>query len=105
MSVTINTEGLEVVYKKPSTLTDLPLHYCPGCGHGIVHRLLAESNSALVAASLEDALGVRRRPNLPGTTVERALTTSAKVYGAQVAAVERYALTSQGLSRRRARLC
>jgi 4-alpha-glucanotransferase len=36
-----------------------------------VHRLLAESNSALVAASLEDALAVRRRPNLPGTTVER----------------------------------
>jgi branched-chain amino acid transport system substrate-binding protein len=37
-------------------------------------------------------------PDSPfGTTVERALTTSAKVYGAQVAAVERYALTSQGL--------
>jgi 4-alpha-glucanotransferase len=36
-----------------------------------VHRLLGESNSALVAASLEDALAVRRRPNLPGTTVER----------------------------------
>jgi 2-oxoglutarate ferredoxin oxidoreductase subunit beta len=43
MAVEINTEGMEVVYKKPSTLTDLPLHYCPGCGHGIVHKLLMEA--------------------------------------------------------------
>lgn len=34
--------GLEVVYKKPSTLTDTPLHYCPGCGHSVVHRVLME---------------------------------------------------------------
>ena len=27
---------------KPSLLTDTPLHYCPGCTHGIVHRLIAE---------------------------------------------------------------
>lgn len=32
----------EVVYCKPSTLTDMPLHYCPGCGHGIVHKILME---------------------------------------------------------------
>ncbi|MDB5104829.1 MAG: 4-alpha-glucanotransferase [Fibrobacteres bacterium] len=36
-----------------------------------VHRMLAESPCALVAATLEDALGVERRPNLPGTVVER----------------------------------
>ena len=36
-----------------------------------VHRLLAESASALIAASLEDALAVDRRPNLPGTVLER----------------------------------
>jgi 2-oxoglutarate ferredoxin oxidoreductase subunit beta len=35
-------EELECVYKKPSTLTDTPLHYCPGCGHSIVHKLLME---------------------------------------------------------------
>jgi len=29
-------------YHRPRTLTDAPTHYCPGCGHGIVHRLLAE---------------------------------------------------------------
>lgn len=32
----------EIVYCKPSTLTDVPLHYCPGCGHGIVHKILME---------------------------------------------------------------
>jgi 2-oxoglutarate/2-oxoacid ferredoxin oxidoreductase subunit beta len=35
-------EGMEVVYKKPSTLTDTVFHYCPGCGHSVVHRLLME---------------------------------------------------------------
>jgi 4-alpha-glucanotransferase len=36
-----------------------------------VHRRLAAAPSALVAATLEDALAVRQRPNLPGTTDER----------------------------------
>jgi len=31
------------VFKKTSMLTDNVLHYCPGCTHGIVHRLVAES--------------------------------------------------------------
>ncbi len=35
-------DGMELVYKKPSTLTDTYLHYCPGCGHGVVHKLLME---------------------------------------------------------------
>ncbi len=30
-----------VVFEKPKTLTDAPLHYCPGCTHGIIHRLVA----------------------------------------------------------------
>ena len=29
-------------FKKPHALTDVPFHYCPGCTHGIVHRLVAE---------------------------------------------------------------
>ncbi len=33
---------MELTYKKPKTLIDTPTHYCPGCGHGIVHRLIAE---------------------------------------------------------------
>ena len=31
------------VFKKPNALTDAPLHYCPGCTHGIIHRLVAEA--------------------------------------------------------------
>ncbi len=33
---------MAVVFDKPHALTDAPLHYCPGCTHGIVHRLVAE---------------------------------------------------------------
>ena len=31
------------VFEKPKSLTDAPLHYCPGCTHGIIHRLVAEA--------------------------------------------------------------
>ncbi len=33
---------MAVVFDKPHALTDAPMHYCPGCTHGIVHRLVAE---------------------------------------------------------------
>ena len=33
---------MAVVFDKPHALIDVPLHYCPGCTHGIVHRLVAE---------------------------------------------------------------
>ena len=32
-----------VVFEKPKALTDNQLHYCPGCTHGIIHRLVAEA--------------------------------------------------------------
>ena len=31
-----------VVYQKPELLNDVPMHYCPGCSHGVVHKLVAE---------------------------------------------------------------
>ena len=31
-----------VVFDKPNSLNDISMHYCPGCTHGIVHRLVAE---------------------------------------------------------------
>ena len=34
---------MATVFEKPKSLTDAPLHYCPGCTHGIVHRLVAEA--------------------------------------------------------------
>ena len=33
---------MAIVYQKTKGLTDAELHYCPGCTHGIVHKLVAE---------------------------------------------------------------
>ena len=35
-------EGYEEVYTRTKVLTDAVMHYCPGCGHGTTHRLIAE---------------------------------------------------------------
>ena len=43
---------MELVYKYPESLTEAHTHYCPGCTHGIIHRLIAE---------VIDELGVRER--------------------------------------------
>ncbi len=34
---------MAIVFEKSKVLTDAPLHYCPGCTHGIIHRLVAEA--------------------------------------------------------------
>ena len=36
------TATAQVVYSRPQSLTDTPTHYCPGCTHGVAHRLIAE---------------------------------------------------------------
>ena len=33
---------MKTIFKRTRTLKDCPTHYCPGCGHGIAHRLVAE---------------------------------------------------------------
>ena len=33
---------MSVVFERPNALCDTPTHYCPGCTHGIIHRLVAE---------------------------------------------------------------
>jgi 2-oxoglutarate ferredoxin oxidoreductase subunit beta len=32
----------QVVYQRPESLLDVDTHYCPGCTHGIAHRIVAE---------------------------------------------------------------
>ena len=44
--------GSKLVFTRPESLTDVPTHYCPGCGHGIIHRLLAQ---------VIDELGMREK--------------------------------------------
>lgn len=38
---------MKTVFQKPESMTDAQLHYCPGCTHGIIHRLVAEAIDAL----------------------------------------------------------
>ena len=47
---------MTVVFSKTRGLTDIPTHYCPGCTHGIVHRLVAECLEEL--GVLDNATGV-----------------------------------------------
>ncbi|TJX65207.1 2-oxoglutarate oxidoreductase [Soehngenia saccharolytica] len=47
---------MAVIFQKTRGLTDVPTHYCPGCTHGIIHRLVAECLEEL--GVLDDAIGV-----------------------------------------------
>lgn len=47
---------MAVVFEKTRGLLDTPTHYCPGCTHGVIHRLVAEVIVEL--GVLEDAIGV-----------------------------------------------
>ena len=47
-----------LVYKKPTLMNDNPMHYCPGCSHGVVHKLIAE---VIEEMGMEDkAVGISR---------------------------------------------
>jgi len=45
-------QNMELVYDYPESLTEVDTHYCPGCTHGTIHRLVAE---------VLDELGVQDR--------------------------------------------
>ena len=47
---------MAVVFEPTKGLTDKPFHYCPGCCHGIIHRLVAET--LVEQDALETAVGV-----------------------------------------------
>ena len=47
---------MATVFERPKFLTDTPFHYCPGCTHGIIHRLVAEVLSEKF--DQEDVIGV-----------------------------------------------
>jgi 2-oxoglutarate/2-oxoacid ferredoxin oxidoreductase subunit beta len=50
--VAIQVEHKGKATERPEALVDMPMHYCPGCTHGVIHRLVAEAI---------DALGIRER--------------------------------------------
>jgi 2-oxoglutarate ferredoxin oxidoreductase subunit beta len=43
---------MQKIFSHPKSLRNIPTHYCPGCGHGIAHRIIAE---------VVDELGIRER--------------------------------------------
>jgi len=40
--VALDIKDMEVIYQHPDSLLDINTHYCPGCTHGVAHRLVAE---------------------------------------------------------------
>jgi 2-oxoglutarate ferredoxin oxidoreductase subunit beta len=47
---------MQRVFGRPKGLTELPFHYCPGCTHGIIHRLIGEVLEELDI--IENTIGV-----------------------------------------------
>lgn len=47
---------MKTVFERPQALTEVPMHYCPGCTHGIIHRLVGEAIDSL--GILGDTIGV-----------------------------------------------
>jgi len=47
---------MAIVFEPTKGLTDKPFHYCPGCTHGIIHRIIAEVMCEM--GILEDTIGV-----------------------------------------------
>lgn len=48
----INPSAEEVIYERPRSMLEVSTHYCPGCTHGVAHRLVAE---------VLDEMGLRER--------------------------------------------
>lgn len=48
----VTTVPVQVVYSRPDSLSHTPTHYCPGCTHGVAHRLIAE---------VLDEMGIREK--------------------------------------------
>ena len=52
----VNISPENRVYAKPRLITDNTMHYCPGCSHGVIHKLVAE---VIDEMGLEhDAIGI-----------------------------------------------
>jgi 2-oxoglutarate ferredoxin oxidoreductase subunit beta len=52
----LSNQPVETVYQRPEVFTEVPTHYCPGCTHGIAHRLVAEVIEEM--GLIENTIGV-----------------------------------------------
>ena len=69
-----NEEGTQEIRKRLATMAGLSETSSIDEAVERTHKLLAHAPSAVIAATVEDALGLEERPNMPGTTGERGLT-------------------------------
>ena len=113
----------DLVYEGPDALKDVPTHYCPGCTHGIIHRMVAETIDELgirgrtigvptanldVGGALLPARGVYAgRARLPGGSARLAVVNVGErpTFGGHTVTVEAHLLDYSGdLYGRRLRL-
>ena len=45
MAEVVEIKQENLVYAKPKLITENVMHYCPGCSHGTIHKLVAEAVS------------------------------------------------------------
>ena len=58
--------NMKLIYQRPDSLSKAATHYCPGCTHGVAHRLVAE---------VIDDMGLRKKPlALPQLAARYSLT-------------------------------
>ena len=67
---------MSVVFEKTKGLADVKTHYCPGCSHGIVHRLLAECLEEMGEKCVRDVEAV-----VEGRVPERCVQCSSSFVG------------------------
>ena len=57
-----------LIYQHPASLVDRSTHYCPGCGHGIIHRLIAELSTSSTSRHARSASARSAAASSPTTT-------------------------------------
>jgi 2-oxoglutarate ferredoxin oxidoreductase subunit beta len=90
------------VYGRPQSLKDVRLSYCPGCGHGIIHRLIAEAidelgirEEAIVVAPVGCSVFIYEYYNCDGTESSHG-RAQAVATGLKRAMPDRVVITYQG---------
>ena len=70
-----------IVYQRSKALTDLNTHYCPGCTHGVAHRLVAEvleemNLVELKNKNIKELVGIARQLSIDGASSMRSASDS-----------------------------
>src|SRR5674476_1029935 len=91
---------MAIVYQRPKALTDVNTHYCPGCTHGIIHRLIAEVMDELDIAAMISRVAVNNPANVikAKKAIKQAFLTQQKGLGFSMVEVLSTCPTNWGLN-------